>query len=189
MRNFTKPGLSRYWWLPLITGLICIGLGIWTLCCPAEAIGVLAYAFAICFIVAGLFYIIFSCIGSRFSSDWGWGLATGILEVIAGVWLLSLPTPQIEIAFMYIVGFWILFSAITSISYALVIPGGGLWTAFAVLLLIATMIFGVIFLTNPLAGGIAVWIWLAISLITFGVYRVVFAGKLKTLGRITDGML
>lgn len=189
MRNFTKPGLSRYWWLPLITGLICIGLGIWTFCCPAEAIGVLAYAFAICFIVAGLFYIIFSCIGSRFASDWGWGLATGILEVIAGVWLLSLPTPQTEIAFMYIVGFWILFSAITSISYALVIPGGGLWTAFAVLLLIATMIFGVIFLTNPLAGGIAVWIWLAISLITFGVYRVVFASKLKTLGRITDGML
>ena len=189
MKNYTFSGLTRYWWVPLITGLICIGLGIWTLCSPVESIKILAYAFAVCFAAAGIFYIVFSCMASRFTSDWGWGLAMGILEVIGGVWLLMLPAPQLEVAFIYIVGFWILFAAISSVSVAFAMPGGGAWTVWAVLLLIATIIFGVIFLTNPLAGGVAVWIWLALSLIVFGVYRLVFAGRLKTLREDTYGML
>ncbi len=28
MKNYTFSGLTRYWWVPLITGLICIGLGL-----------------------------------------------------------------------------------------------------------------------------------------------------------------
>ncbi len=102
---------------------------------------------------------------------------------------MMLPTPQLDVAFIYIVGFWILFAAISSVSVAFAMPGRGVWTVWAVLLLIATIIFGVIFLTNPLAGGVAVWMWLAMSLIVFGVYRLVFAGRLKTLREETDGML
>ena len=84
---------SRYWWIPLISGLLFFVFGIWTLCCPGESLEVLAYAFAIIFTLAGLFYIGFAAIASRWSSDWGWNLAIGILEVILGIWLLTLPAP------------------------------------------------------------------------------------------------
>ena len=90
---------------------------------------------------------------------------------------------------MWIVGFWILFSTINSIAISLAIPGGGAWTVLCVLLLLATLFFGVIFLTNPLVGGIAVWIWLAFSLIVYGVCRIVFAGQMKALRNRTDGMI
>lgn len=188
--NMPTLSFSRYWWVPLISGLIFIGLGVWTLCAPAESIEVLAYAFAILFTIAGIFYIGFACFASRWSSDWGWSLALGILEVIAGVWLLCLPAPQLTFAFMFIAGFYLLFAAINAVCESFAMSAGSTgWTIWSVIFLILTIVFIVIFLSNPIAGGIAVWLWLGLSLICFGIFRLVVAGKLKTLGNITDGML
>lgn len=188
--NMPTLSFTRYWWIPLITGLVSIGFGVWTLCCPAESLKVLAYAFAICFTIAGLFYVVFACVASRWSSDWGWSLAIGIIEVIAGAWLLCLPAAQLTFAFMFIVGFWLLFAAINAVCESFVASSGSVgWTLWSVLFLILTIVFIVIFLSSPIAGGVAVWLWLGLSLISFGVFRLVLAGKLKSLGRITDGLL
>lgn len=181
---------SRYWWIPLISGLLFFVFGIWTLCCPGESLEVLAYAFAIIFTLAGLFYIGFAAAASRWSSDWGWNLAIGILEVILGIWLLTLPAPQLTVAFMFIAGFWLLFAAINSVCESFAASAGSFgWTMASVLFLIATIIFAVIFLSNPIVGGIAVWLWLGLSLLCYGVFKIVVAFKLRSLGRITDGML
>lgn len=181
---------SRYWWIPLISGLLFFVFGIWTLCCPGESLEVLAYAFAIIFTIAGLFYIFFAAAASRWSSDWGWNLAIGILEVILGIWLLTLPAPQLTVAFMFIAGFWLLFAAINSVCESFAVSAGSFgWTMVSVLFLIATIIFAVIFLSNPIVGGIAVWLWLGLSLLCYGVFKIVVAFKLRSLGCITDGML
>ena len=44
-----------------------------------------------------------------------------------------------------------------------------------------TIVFAVLFLSNPVVGGVAVWLYIGISLITFGVFRIVFAVKAKQL--------
>lgn len=183
-------GFSRYWWVPLITGLLFIAFGIWTLLCPAESLVVLAYAFAICFTLAGVFYIGFACWSSRWSSDWGWSLAIGILETVLGIWLLTMSPGELTIAFMFIAGFWLLFAAINAVSESFAVSAGSVgWTIVSVLFLILTVVFTVIFLSNPLVGGVAVWLWLGLSLISFGVFRLVLAGKMHSLGRATDGVL
>lgn len=188
--KFPILGFSRYWWIPLITGLVSIAFGIWTLCCPAESLEVLAYAFAICFTVAGMFYIVFACFSSRWSSDWGWSLAIGLIEVIAGIWLLCLPAGQLTLAFIFIAGFWLLFAAINAVCESFAVSAGNIgWTIVSVIFLIFTIIFIVIFLSNPIVGGVTVWLWLGLSLICFGIFRLVLAGKLKALGKYTDGVL
>lgn len=191
MRNsISTLGFTRYWWIPLISGLIFIAFGIWTLCCPAESLMVLAYAFATCFTLAGLFYIGFASLASRWSADWGWSLALGLLETVCGVWLLFLPSPQLTVAFMFIAGFWLLFAAINAVCESFVASRGSVgWTIVSVLFLILTVVFVVIFLSNPIAGGVAVWLWLGLSLICFGLFRLVLACKLKALGNLTDGTL
>lgn len=193
IRTQTQTSLlsfSRYWWIPLISGLLFFVFGIWTLCCPGESLEVLAYAFAIIFTLAGLFYIFFAAAASRWSSDWGWNLAIGILEVILGIWLLTLPAPQLTVAFMFIAGFWLLFAAINSVCESFAVSAGSFgWTMVSVLFLIATIIFAVIFLSNPIVGGIAVWLWLGLSLLCYGIFKIVVAFKLRSLGRLTDGML
>lgn len=191
LRNTISPlGFSRYWWVPLISGLIFLGFGIWTLCCPAESLEVLAYAFAICFTLAGMFYTGFACAVSKWSSDWGWTLAVGLLEVVLGVWLLCLPAGQLTVAFMFMAGFWLLFAAINAVCESFAVSAGSVgWTIVSVLFLIMTIVFTVVFLSDPIVGGVAVWLWLGLSLISYGIFRLVLAGKLRSLGRATDGML
>ncbi len=60
MENNFKGGITRFWWIPLITGLLSIAIGIWCLCSPQESLPILAYAFAwvICF--AGFFNLKFA---------------------------------------------------------------------------------------------------------------------------------
>lgn len=189
-RTKFSGGLSRYWWIPLIYGLICIALGIWTICSPFSSLPVLAYAFAIGLLIAGVLDFAFSISGARYNPQWGWGIALGILDLVAGIWLLTLPEGMLTVTFMYIIGIWILVAAINSIAETCVVSDMSAgWLVWSILLLIATVVLAVYFLFTPLLGGIAVWLWIGISLICYGTYRMMVAGRVKTLRDATDGLL
>lgn len=183
----TRKGITRLWWIPLITGICCIGLGIWTFCCPAESLPVMAMVFAACLLAAGIMNLGYSCMATGRSSNWGWSMALGILEIIAGVWMISIPEAALTAAFMYIVGIWIMVVAINSLCEATMMassPGSIIWM---IIVLIATLAFAVIFLFNPIAGGVAVWLWLGLSLVTYGIYRIILAFKVKKIYDFTHG--
>lgn len=52
-----------------------------------------------------------------------------------------------------------------------------------VLVLIATIVLAGIFLFNPVLGGITVWLWIGLSLLTYGIYRIILAFKLRSFGK------
>lgn len=188
MSNYSRSGIvSRYWWIPLVTGLVAIGLGIWTLCAPAESLPVLAYAFAICMCIAGVLNV---CLSFTPIPNSGWCLALGLLELIAGVWMLVLPAPVLTVTFMFFVGIWIMVAAVNALCESSVMSRytGGAGIAFMILLLVATIILAVMFLTSPISGGIAVWLWLGISFITFGAYRISLAFAMRRIGTVTGGV-
>lgn len=173
--------LYKLWWIPMVIGLIAIGLGIWTLCAPAESIMVLGYIFAGCLCVAGVLQLVYSGLMSRFSNHWGWSLVIGLLDIVAGVWMFCLPEVQMATTFMLIMGIWLLCVAIDSIAESAVMasysPG---WMIWMILLLVATIFLAIIFLTNPVEGGILVWMWIGISLICYGTYRVSLAFAVRS---------
>lgn len=185
-----KGGITRLWWIPLITGIVCIGLGIWTFCCPAESIPVLAYVFAAGMVVAGILNLSYSVFTTGMASNWGWSMALGILELIAGVWMFTMPAEILAETFIFFVGIWILVVAINSICEAIFMSsyssGGIVWM---VLILVATLAFAVIFLSSPIVGGITVWLWLGLSLVTFGFYRIALSSKLHSINKKTRGLL
>ena len=184
-----RTGLRHLIWLPVITGLISIGLGIWCLCSPMTSLEVFAYVFAGCLCVAGALNL-FLAFGNRSVGwSWGWALAAGILELFCGIWMFTMPAPVLTGAFIFFIGIWIIVAAINALCESFVIssysPG---WTIFSILLLIATVVLACIFLSNPISGGIAVWLWIGLSLIFFGVYRLIFAGNLRSINRLIDGI-
>lgn len=183
MRNYSSTfstGVSRLWYLPLITGLLCIAFGVWCLCSPATLLPVFAYIFAACVSVAGICNISYAGFTSTFSSNWGWSLALGLLEIVAGAWLFFLPEPVLTTAFIFTVGILILVSAINSIAEACFLSSfSGAGIVWMILMLLITIIFAVIFLSNPIAGGVAVWLWIGISLIAFGIFRIMLSMMLK----------
>lgn len=167
-----------------MTGLLAVGLGIWCLCSPVESLPVLAYAFAIIFTAAGFFNCVFALINSRFLPGWGWALALGILELVLGVWMLCLPQASLTETFMYVVGFYILFAVINGICEACSVWNGAFsWAGWLVALLLVTLIFTIIFITGPIVNGIAVWLWIGLSFIFFGIYRMVIAFAIRKLNR------
>lgn len=182
-----RGGITRYWWVPLITGLVCIGFGIWCLFSPVTALPTFAYIFSACIVAAGVLNIVYACTAPR-ELNWGWALAIGILEGLAGVWLLTMPPEVLTISFIYVVGIWVLCSAVVSIAESAMLAAiSPAWIVWMALLLIATIVLVIVFLANPIAGGIAVWLYMGLALITFGCYRVSLAMQVHSINRRVRG--
>ena len=179
--NSVVRASARYWWVPLVTGILSILLGVATFVWPLASIDVLAVLFAACIFVAGIMNIVYSIANYR-TANWGWQLALGLLELFCGAWLLWLPDAVLIQAFIFTVGVMLIIFAINSICESLAFAGKSTgWTVWNVLLLVFTIIFAFIFLFNPIAGGVAVWLWIALSFITFGIFRISMAFAVRKL--------
>lgn len=179
-----KGGITKYWWVPMITGLLAIGIGIWCLSSPDSSLPALAWAFAFVFCIAGVFNATFSLINRNNISGWGWSLALGLFELGLGIWLLCLPTPVMIATFIYAVGIYLIFAAINAICEVCSVYGGALsWIWWLVGMLLFVILFAVLFLSGPIIGGIAVWLWIGISFIFFGCYRVSLSLAIRKINK------
>ena len=88
-----RKGLTSLWWLPMITGLVAIGLGVWSFINPAETLQLFALVFAIALCVAGGMNLMFACFSGG-APNWGWALVMSLIEIGCGVWMLCMPTPH-----------------------------------------------------------------------------------------------
>lgn len=183
--NTISRRIHRIWWVPMITGLIAIGFGVWCFLSPVTSLPVFAYIFCAGMLLAGCLNISYSFMNTRVNTNWGWSLALGLLEIVCGVWLLCLPESLLTVAFVYAMGIWMIVAAINSIGEAAYFSRYSLgWTIWMVLLLIATVFFCLFFIASPLFGEIAGWVWIGVSLELFGIWRIALALKLKSLNRV-----
>ena len=176
--------VNRYWWIPLFTGLLCIALGVWSFCSPLTSLPVFAVFFSCILVVAGIMNLSYAISNRRRNNNWGWSLAMSILELVCGVWLYFLPLPVLTTVFVYAVGFWLIFAAINSVCEAFTLSRHGWgWTILNIVLLAATIVFSFWFVTDPIMGLEAGWLWIGISFITFGCYRIGLAFMLKSINK------
>lgn len=172
MNRQILKSMTRYWWLPILTGLLAVGLGIWILCSPDTSLPVLAYTFAVVICAAGFLDITFSILSIGSLTGWGWKLFMGIVEIVCGIWLIMLPEAQMVAAFIYGVGFYLIFLVLNAISETILFYGTSkVWLATLIAFIVCTLVLALIFLAGPLAGGITVWLYIGIAFITFGFYR------------------
>lgn len=174
--------VHKIWWVPLITGLIAIGLGVWCFCSPEQSLSVFAYVFAGCVLAAGVLNFCYSFMNHHLHTNWGWSLVLGLLEIICGVWLFTMPAATLAVAFAYAAGIWLLVVSINAIGEASYFSRfSAAWTVWMILILAATVLLVFYFLVNPLFGGVVGWMWIGISLLLFGVWRIALAFKIKNL--------
>lgn len=187
IRHQFMKGITRYWWLPLLTGLVCLGLGIWSILSPTQALPVLAATFAICLLAVGLFDLTWGLATTRHNPGWGWDVCLAAIDIIAGIWMLSLSPAQMTMAFLYIVGIWLIFAAFNGVGTLFAVSMYNAFAAFiAAILLIATIFFSFWLIINPVGLGVTAWIWVGIALICYGIFRISFAFKIKSLGNRLD---
>lgn len=176
-----KNGIHKIWWVPLITGILAIILGVWCFCSPETSLSSFAYFFIGCLLAAGCLNISYALFNYKLPTNWGWSLVLGILELVCGFWLFAVPAPTLAIAFAYTAGIWMLVVSINSIGEAISFHSyGTAWSVIMIILLIATIGFVVYFLINPILGFAIGWLWIGISLILFGIWRIALAFKVRS---------
>lgn len=178
-----KP--AKLWWIPMITGILAIVIGVWCLLSPVNSLTVLAWFFAAAITAAGVMNLSYGIANTAPHSSWGWSLALGLIEIICGIWMFMMPEAQLITVFIYTVGLYLIFVTINAICEAFMLAGFSRdWLAWMLIFLFASLVFAIIFLAGPIAGGIAVWLYIGISFMAFGIYRIILAFKLRKLGKM-----
>ena|SRR5690554_5133824 len=177
----TSIGSVKYWYLPLITGIIFILVGIWVFRTPLGSYITLALLFSLTFLVAGLIEIIYAVANRKEIDSWGWSLAGGLVDLFIGILLVS--QPQVSIAFLPIyIGFGILFRSAVAIGWALELKRQKImdWGNLLGIGILGS-IFAFIILWNPLFAGMTLVIYTGIAFLLVGLFQVYHALRLRKI--------
>lgn len=175
--------IVKNWWVSVLVGVLAIILGIWCAATPDSTLVALTMVFVVAFLVSGVFEIIFA-VGNRGIQGWGWGLAGGIIDLILGILLVSMPLPVITLVLIYFVGFWLLIRSIWGIGLAADLSrlrGSG-W-GWLLALAIFGVIFAFLFFLSPLFGG-GMIVWFAVlAFLFYGIFRIYLGIRLKSMNK------
>ena len=153
----------KYWWTSLLIGILAIIVGICCFASPDASLVGLTYVFITVFLLGGILEIIFAISNRNYMYGWGWTLAGGILEVLLGVLLLTLPTSVVTVMLIYLVGFWILFRAIWGIGEACKLQTSGVkgW-GWLLAIKIICLHLAFLYLLSPVSGGLFVIVFIGL---------------------------
>src|SRR5919109_1383356 len=156
--------LKRHWWVPVLRGIVAIVFGIIALRYPGLTVATLVLLFGAWVLVDGIFRVI-GAVGHRASDpDWVWQLVIGILGIIIG--FLTFHAPAVTaLALVIYIAAWALMIGVTEIVLAIKMRHEikGEWLL--ILMGLASIVFAVLLLWNPIAGAAAlIWIiaWYAV---------------------------
>ncbi len=183
MDNFFKTitNAIKYWYIPLIVGIIFAAIGIYTLFSPLETYLTLSVLFSFSFLFSGLSEIVFSISNQKEIDNWGWTLIFGIVTTLFGV--LLLVNPQISITTLpFYIGVVALFRSITGIAYALDLKKYGMseWGGLMFVAIIGLLL-SFILIWNPVFAGLTIVAWTGVVLISAGIFSIYLSIKLKKL--------
>ena len=181
-----RSSVKNWWWF-IIKGLLLIIAGVAIFSRPVEGYVGLSILFSIVMLGVGFSQIFFSVGNSDVIKGWGWTFASGIIDVIIGIYLLSYPIITMA-TLPYILGFWLMFRSFNLMGSsfdlkALGVPGWGWLLAGGILLSI--LAFAILY--YPAAGAISIVAYSASAFFIAGIFNIVLAFKLKTLKKDVKG--
>jgi uncharacterized membrane protein HdeD (DUF308 family) len=171
--------LAEHWWSPVLRGLLAIVVGIIALAMPGITLGALVLLFGAYALVDGIAAIIAAYRSSRAHERWGMLLFEGVVGIVTAAITAAWPAIT-ALALVYLIGAWALVTGVLEIATAIRLRQyiAGEWLL--ALSGIASMLFGILVLAAPLAGAIAIALWVGIYALVFGVILVAFGLRLRS---------
>jgi len=186
------------WWLVLIRGILFVLLGVAALLQPALAVIAFTFVFGIYAIVDGVMVVIAAIVARKEYSGWGWLIVQGVLTVIAGVLIVSLPAAAGLLgvfALLWFLAISAFVGGIMELVQAAKVKGGSRGWAIAagVIDILFGILIAVIAITDPAGAALAtVWV-IGIGAIIIGVVLIVASfrvrrGDLSVAGEVVDSV-
>jgi uncharacterized membrane protein HdeD (DUF308 family) len=157
--------------LGILFGLIC-------LLTPGVAVEVFVILFAAYMLVDGVFAIIAGIKAARNGERWGLLILEGIVDLAAG--LIAVLWPAITlVALIWLIAIWAVVTGglMLSAAFTLNIDHGRWWLALGG---IASIIFGILLVIEPLIGAVVLTMWIGAYALVFGVLLLIVAFQLHS---------
>jgi uncharacterized membrane protein HdeD (DUF308 family) len=170
MRETTFP-----WWLVLLEGIFAALFGFLLLIAPGGTLVFLVQVLGFYLLIEGILRLVSIFLDS---SLWGLKLAIGIIGIIGGMVVLNHPlwsAIAIPTYIVYIIGFLAIFQGAGGLIQTFRGDGWGVG-----LLGILTIIFGIIVLSNPLIGVVALPFVLGVFMLAGGIAAIVVSFSLRS---------
>lgn len=167
----------------IVLGVVLALMGVLTIAAPMSTYALLQGIIAAALVIHGIGQIATYVQTPEFFRN-GTQLATGILNAILGVLLLTLPSSILAGTTVYLLAFLLIMTGIERISFArqmryYQIPASSMGTATGVL----NIILGIAFLFMPLMSSLVISYMLAAYLIVIGITLVVEGVSIKPIER------
>ena len=174
--------ISRTWWMYLVRGLLAIAFGVVMLIWPKSTMSALILVIGAFVLADGIVTVVAGFCSSAYLTRW-WAL---VLEGLVGIGIgwLALSQPAMAMVVLgYLIGVWAVVTGIFEIIAALelrrVIPGE--WAT--LLLGVLSIVLGILLFVFPRQAVVAIGWAIGIYAIVFGIVEIIFAFRLRGLGR------
>lgn len=151
---------KKFWWVFALRGLFAVIFGIIALVAPVTAGVFIIFLIGFYFIVDGLTSLMQAFAAKNSGVHWGWWVFQGIVGIIAGILVLTVPPLVTAVVLLYLVAFWAIIIGLTLIGTAFSVrKAGGGWVFVAVLGALA-LIYGLVLVFGNSVDGILSLLWL-----------------------------
>jgi uncharacterized membrane protein HdeD (DUF308 family) len=116
VQSFSVPGWKGTLW-QLLVGVLKIAFGVYLVINPAVGAFALTIVFGIVFIIDGVAKLIFGA-ALRPEDGWGWIVASGVISLALGVWVLVAISSAFAVVPGVIIGVTLLFEGIAYLAIA-----------------------------------------------------------------------
>lgn len=169
----------KYWWTPLIIGILAIFLSIWSYVVPGVTLVALSFVFVASFLIGGLMEIVFAISNKDSIDGWGWTLVCGIIDVLFAIFLITIPFAEVQFM-IFCIAFLVLFQSMLNIGKAIDlqkfnIKGWGWVLAMAILGLILAFFL----IIKPAFAATFIVIIFSVSLFFYGISSILYSIGLK----------
>jgi uncharacterized membrane protein HdeD (DUF308 family) len=173
----------RNWWWFAIKGLLLLAAGVAILIRPVEGYVGLSVLFSVIIFCVGLVQIAFASGNRGRLTGWGWTLASGIVDVAIGIFLITFPGVTLA-TLPFFLGFWLMIRAFYLMGIAFDLNHAGVkgW-GWVLMIGVVTLIFAWLVLYFPLAGAVSIVYYSAFAFIAGGLGALVLAFKLRGAGK------
>jgi uncharacterized membrane protein HdeD (DUF308 family) len=168
--------LADGWWAVGLRGVLGILFGLICLLTPGIAVQVFVILFAAYMLVDGVFAIISGIKAARNGERWGMLILEGIVDLAAGAVAVLWPLITL-VALTWLVAVWAIISGalMLTAAFTLNLDHGRWWLALGG---IASVIFGVLLVIEPLVGAVVLTIWVGAYALVFGIFLLILAFQL-----------
>jgi uncharacterized membrane protein HdeD (DUF308 family) len=170
--------LAEGWWAVGLRGILGILFGLICLLTPGLAVEVFVILFAAYMLVDGVFAIIAGVKAARNGERWGLLILEGIVDLAAG--LVAVLWPAITlVALIWLIAIWAVVTGalMLSAAFTLNLDHGRWWLALGG---IASIIFGILLVIEPLIGAVVLTMWIGAYAVVFGIFLLILAFQLHS---------